>query len=290
MVSTAETIINRCMLRRTHRPVRNSRAAPPHDGGIPGAVTDRRRRSLAAPIVLAIVLAIPLAAWLLRGTIATSMARSEIEARGLRCDERFSVELSALFGEATIGPTRCTREGGLVEALELTGDATIELDGLTPAAVRAESVRVVLRDQDLRGGSGWAAQLRRINLEQRVAGLVKGLAELGGMNLPPTDIAHAEVFRGGEELAAIDGLVLTPSSSTDLAIQQVAFSAVGGAARLTLEGVTGSATPSAVHLEGDATARAGIALLGAFTTGGAFSLDASALDTSAPRLRLRAEL
>ena len=112
---------------------------------------------------------------------------------------------------------------------------------------------MVLRDQDIRGGSGWARQLSQINLEQRVAGLIKGLAELSGMSLPKTEIARAEVFRGGDQLAAVDGLILTPGGSTDLAIQRVAFSAVGGAATLTLNGVTGTAAPSTVHLEGDAT-------------------------------------
>ena len=246
-----------------------------------------KKRSRVLPLVLVIVLAIPLAAWLLRGTIATSMAESELASRGLTCDDRFSVKVSALFDEATIGPTRCTREGGLVEAVELTGNATITLDGFAPSEIHAESVRVVLRDQDIRGGSGWARQLSQINLEQRVAGLIKGLAELSGMSLPKTEIARAEVFRGGDELAAVDGLMLTPSGSTDLAIQRVAFSAVGGAATLTLNGVTGTAAPSTVHLEGDATARAA-ALLGVFSTGGEFALDASALDTASPTLRLRA--
>jgi hypothetical protein len=248
-----------------------------------------KKRSRALPIVLVIVLAISLAGWLLRGTIATSMASSELAARGLTCDDRFAVDVAALFDEASIGPTRCTREGGLVEAVELTGNATITLDGLAPSAIRAESVRVVLRDQDVRGGSGWARQLSQINLEQRVAGLIKGLSELSGMNLPQTEIAHAEVFRGGDELAAIDTLVLTPGGSTDLTIGRVAFSAVGGAATLSLNGVTGTATPTAVHLEGDATARAG-GMFGVFSTGGEFTLEASALDTASPALRLRANL
>lgn len=250
-------------------------------------VPEKRRRSLAVPIALALVLAVPLLAWLLRGSIATALVRSELEARGLTCDDRFSIELSALFDEARIGPTRCTREGGLVEAIELAGDAVVDLDGLAPAAIQVESLRVVLRDQDLRGGTGWAAQLRRINLEQRVAGLVKGLSELGGMNLPPTEVVRAEVFRAGDELAAIDGLSMR---AAEVGIQRVAFSAVGGAARLTLEGVTGSATPSAVHLEGQASASVGVAFLGAIARAGAFALDASRLDTAAPLLRLRADL
>lgn len=226
--------------------------------------------------------------WLLRGTIATSMAASELSSRGLTCDERFSVELSAFFGEAVVAPTRCTHEGGLVEAIELTAPATITLDGFEPSAIEAEGVRLTLRDRDLRGGSGWAQQLRRINLEQRVAGLIKGLSEMSEMGLPATTITRAEVLRGSDELATLDRLVLGSGSPTTVAIDRVQFTAVMGAARLTLSGVTGSATGSVVHLEGDATARAGVALLGSFSTSGDFDLDASALDSASPELRLRA--
>lgn len=240
------------------------------------------------PIVVGLLLAIAVGAWLLRGTIATSVARSELETHGLRCDERFVVSPSALFGELTVGPTRCTHDGGLIEVIELTGDATLELEGFTPSALRANGVRLVLRDRNLRGGSGWAAELRRLHLEQRVAGLVKALSELGGMRLPPAHVGRAEVFRGGDELATIDGLVLTPGDRMGVAIDRAVFTAVMGAARLTLSGVTGTATRSDVRLQGQATARAGVVLLGTFSTGGAFTLDASALDTAAPELRLQA--
>lgn len=249
----------------------------------------RKKRTLAVPILLVIVVGAPLGGWLLRGTIATSIARDALAQRGLACDDRFGVELSAFFGSATIGPTRCTREGGLVEAIELTAPATIELDGFAPSTIEAEGVRLALRDRDLRGGSGWARELERLHLEQRVAGLVKGLSELSAMGLPPTTVMHAEVVRGSDELATIDGLTVTPGSSTGVAIDRVVFSAVMGAARLTLSDVRGTATRSAVHLEGQAMARAGVALLGTFSTGGPFTLDASALDSAEPELDLRAD-
>ncbi len=255
----------------------------------PVAASSRRKRPVALILVLVILVGVPLAAWLLRGTIATSMAASELSSRGLRCDDRFAVELSAGFGEATLAPTRCTHEGGLVEAIELTAPATVVLDGFEPASISADGVRLTLRDRDLRGGSGWAQQLRRINLEQRVAGLIKGLSEMSEMSLPPTTIEHAVVLRGGDELGSIDRLVLTPGSPARVAIDRVQFAAVMGAARLTLSGVSGTASGSTVHLEGDATARAGVALLGSFSTGGEFALDATALDSASPRLRLRSD-
>lgn len=252
-------------------------------------VADARRRSWLPFLALALVLAFPLAAWLLRGNIATAIVRSELEARGIGCDERFAIELSAFVDEARIRPTRCTLGEGLLEAVELAAETKVELEAFSPVAIRASSVTLVLRDRDVRGGSGWAAQLRRIDLEQRVAGLVKGLAEIGGMDLPFTEVARVDVRRGAEPLATIDGLILTPSTSTELEVRRIAFHPVGGAVRLILEEVRGRASTSAVELEGHATARAGIAIL-AISRAGAFVLEATNLDTDTPQLRLRAEL
>jgi len=118
----------------------------------------RRKPRVVAIVVLAALAGIPLAAWALRGTLATSIARDELEARGLECDERFAVELGALFDTATVGPTRCTREGGIVAAVELRGPVTVELDGFAPASADVQSLRLSLRDTDVRGGSRWAGR------------------------------------------------------------------------------------------------------------------------------------
>ncbi len=247
-------------------------------------------RSRAVPIAIAVFVLLLLGAWLMRGTIATSIAKGELEARGLTCDERFAVEPAAFFGSATIAATRCSRaDGGLVEALELVAPATVQLDGFAVASVSAENVRLVLRDQDVRGGSEWASELQRLNLEQRVAGLIKGLSELSALDLPPTSIARAEVLRGGEEMCTIEGMGLVPGESLGLTIERVSFIAVLGAAQLTLSALTGTATRPSVHLEGQALARAGFALLGSFSTGGPFTLDATRLDTAQPQFRLRAD-
>ena len=71
---------------------------------------------------------------------------------------------------------------------------------------------------------------------------------------------------------------------------RVVFTAVMGAASLTLTDVHGTATRDAVHLEGTATARAGIPMLGTFSTGGAFTLDATELTRDSPRFRLDGDL
>lgn len=238
-------------------------------------------------VVLGIVLG---GGWLLRDTVATSLARDALSQRGLTCDDRFSVEVSALFGSATVGPTRCTRAEGHLEAIELLGPARVELSGLEPTSVEAESVRITLRDRDVPGGASWSPELARLHLEQRVAGLVKGISELSRLDLPPTTIVRGDVRRGSSALATAHQLVLTPGEgdATQVTLDRLVFEAMMGAARLTLSEVRGTAAPGTVVLEGEASARAGIALLGSFSTGGSFRLDATALESARPQLRLRA--
>jgi hypothetical protein len=239
-----------------------------------------------------LLLAAVLAAWLLRSTVATSLARDALSARGLTCDERFEVEVSATFDSLTVGPTRCTLEDRYLESVELLGPAEVAVTGFEPTSVQAESVRVVLRDADVPGGSSWAPQLARLNLEQRVAGLVAGLSALSRLGLPATTIARGDVLRGTDAVAQADQLSLAPAADgrADVRLERIAFEAMLGAASLTLSGVTGAAAPTVVRLEGEARARASIPLLGSVTMGGHFELDASDLDRERPTLRLRADL
>lgn len=246
------------------------------------------------PVVLVVLLVVlvgaPLAVWLARGAIATSIAVGELEARGLTCDDRFALELSALLDEATLAPTRCTRADGLVEVIELLEPATVTLEGFEPAAVDAPSIRLVLRDRDVRGGDRWARELSRLGLEQRMAGLIKGLSELSGMRLPPTTVGRAEVLRARDPVATAETVRLTPGDALDAAAGRISFVAgPGGVGRLELTSVTGNATRPRVHLQGRATASAGIGPL-SVTRSGTFAVDATSLDTASPRFSLDARL
>ena len=248
-----------------------------------------RRGKTSFVLVLAalILLGIPLGAWLLRGTIATSIAIDELAAQGIVCDERFEVEVGGLFGSATIvGPTRCALDGGIVEAVELLAPVEVELEGFEPVRVQADSARLVLRARDVRNGDRWAAPLRRLRLEQSVAGLVKGLSELGGLDVPPTTVGHLEVSRGGAVVATAAGVSLAPGAPSPVAADRILFPGLMGVGRLELTGVRGTASEPRVQLTGRASLSAG-GLLAAFSTGGAFTLDASGLDTADPRFSLR---
>lgn len=249
-----------------------------------------------APVVVGVVivlllLGVPLTAWLLRGVIATSMARGELEAHGIECDSRFSVEPSATFGEATVGATRCTHEGGVLEAIEIVSDVTVELDGFEPSSVEADRVRLVLRRANVRGGAGWASELARLDLEQRMAGVVKGLSELSALDLPPTHANRVEVVRGDAPLGSAEDVTLTPGSPLELEIARASFAAgpmnVGN---LNLRNVTGTATDAEVTLRGRASARAGVAVIFSVERGGPFTLRATGLDTATPSFHLDGDL
>jgi hypothetical protein len=257
---------------------------------VPDPTPKKRRSLLPLAIVGVLILGALGTAWALRSTIATSLAQSELLAHGVTCDSRFSVEPSAFFGSATLAPTRCTPEQrGLLEAFELTAPATVELDGFSVSTIHAESVRLTLKDRDVRGGSEWSPQLERVNLEQRVAGLVKGMSELSRLELPPTTVMRTEVVRAGQPMAQLDNLSLTPGDSLTVGAERIDFSVVMGAGHLTLEDVHGTATRPHVHLEGHATARAAILIIATVSTGGPFRLDATALDTAQPRFVLEAD-
>ncbi len=240
------------------------------------------------PVVLGVGLVVLLGAvlglWAARGWIATSMARGELEARGLTCDDRLSVALDATFSSATIGPTRCVHEGGLLEAIELLGDVEVELDGTEPASVVATSARVTLRSQDVRGGSGWASELRQLSLEQRVAGLIKGISEIGAMGLPPIECARLEVVRQNEVIARGQRIAVTPAGEgAQVRAQEIVFPARLG--RLALTGVSGTADATRVTLAGRAAAEVGLGIL-SVSRGGPFELEASGLDSGSPRFSL----
>jgi hypothetical protein len=249
-----------------------------------------RSKSRVALIGVALVLVgVPLGLFFARHTIATSMARDELERRGLTCDDRLSVEVAASFDAITIGPTRCAvRAEGVVEAIEILGPLEVELDGLEPARVEVASLRIALREHDVRGGSGWALALARLGLEQRVAGLVKGLSELSRMDLPPSEAAQVEIVRGGGVLATGRGIALRPSVGAPLGLSAQHVELVagpGGVGQLSLAEVRGTATGARVALSGTATATAGLGIL-SLSRAGPFAIEAVGLDSASPRFRL----
>ncbi len=249
-----------------------------------------------APIVIAVVIVgvlvgLPLGAWFGRGVLATSIARGELERRGFTCDDRFAVSLSAALSEATIGPTRCEHAGGVLEAIELLGDLRVELDGTEPTSVEADSLRLALRSASVRGGEGWADALRRVNLEQQMAGVIKGLSELSRMDLPRSTVESVEIVRDASVLGRAQQVALAPGDPLGVTVGRVHFEAGPmGVGQLDLTDLVGTATGAAVTLRGQAHARAGVAIILTYERSGPFTLEATGLDTASPRFRLDSDL
>ena len=262
--------------------------------GYPRAVAGRSKAPIAVAVVVVVgvLVGAPAGAWLARGAIATSMARGQLEARGLTCDSRLSVAPNATLSRATVGPVRCTRASGVVEAIELLSDFTVELDGTEPAAVRGDSLRLVLRPANVRGGEGWASALSRVRLEQEMAAVLKSLSELASMDVPDTRIARVEVVRGGTSLGHAEQLALTPrAEGLGLSLASARFAAGPmGVGQLALTEVTGEAAAATVTVRGRASARAGVAVIFTVERQGPFTVEARGLDGASPSFRLSGEL
>jgi len=242
----------------------------------------RKRRAPILLIGLAVLIVLLIVPWLLRSTIATSVARSELESSGFTCDDRFEVHLSALLSDATVAPTRCEHEGGLIASLETSEPAQVEMSGLAPSLVTISQVTLTLRDQNLRGGDGWGNDTIR-SIEQRVAGLVKGLSELSEVDWPETHVAQVRVLRDATPAADLRGMRLQTTESLNVQIAGVSFP---NTRTIVLDNVHGTATPAQVTLDGDAEVQSQISIV-SFTTDARFGITATGLDGPSPQLRLR---
>ncbi|MGE0784820.1 MAG: hypothetical protein AB7S26_03955 [Sandaracinaceae bacterium] len=241
-------------------------------------------------IAIGVLLLLVVGGWFARNAIATSMARSDFEERGLVCDDRFSVELSGGFSEATLGPTRCTRSTGVIEAIELLEPAAVALSGTEATAMDVRAARVSLRADRIPGDTGWAPSLARASLEAPVASLVTALSELAQMRGPSLTIARLDISRGGRALGTGQTIAFTPGEAgLDVGIRQLTFPT--SIATATLSNVRGHAGHTDARLQGSATASAqlpfGIAL---GQRSGLFDLSAEGLQSTSPRFSLRGQI
>ena len=170
--------------------------------------------------------------------------------------------------------------------MDLREGATIELSGTSPRAAVIPSLGVSLRGGEIAGGTGWAAELAQLGIEQRVAGLVKALSEAESMGLPPVTVNEAEVTHGRSVIASGRGLTLDNDDPRTFRATTLSFAASLGS--LTLSEVTGEASSTAVSLAGRARATVGVAMFSASRTG-RFSLTASDLQAARPSFSLRAD-
>ncbi len=138
---------------------------------------------------------------------ATSRGRAELRARGIECDEHFSVDVATLLGSATISPTRCTVAEGTVETVELLDPVAIDLEQLRASRVRAGRARVALRtDPPAAASSGWGVLLQALAIPPRATLLLAGAARLAASGVPRSEVTSVEIVRTGRTLLTVQGL------------------------------------------------------------------------------------
>lgn len=261
-----------------------------------------RRRILFGLVGVLVVLALAIVVLgsMLVDAYATSRARSELGARGVQCDERFSVDVSPLLASATVTPTRCTVAEGMVESFELLDPVVLDVDGLRPSHVRAGRVRVALRtDPPAVRSARWGLALQMLAIPTRLGLVVTSASRLAGSGLPKSEVASIEIVRSEHTLVTLRGLTADGAVPLHLHADRVELPPLAERVPDALTGITPldaraeitpldmTATAKRVELEGDVVASALGALFGAASQRFHLSLTVDRLDGPAPTFHLR---
>lgn len=224
--------------------------------------------------------------------VVTSRARDALVERGVVCDERFSVDVAWGLDHATVAPTRCQLvEVDYAESVELPEGAEVTLSGLSATELHATTVRVYL---------GEAASLGSVSLgplgvlgamtgvDTRVAATARAASELASHEPPATTVDRVELVRGDAVEVTLETLHLTPGEPLTVTVERAALGELSGpmgtSATGELRDVSGTATASTCHLEGDLAVSARVPILGTIAHETHLVVDGSALDGPSPTL------
>jgi hypothetical protein len=262
------------------------------------ATSSPRARAPALAFVIGALVALCggglIVALVLSDTIITSRARDALVARGVVCDDRFALDVDWSLSEVTIAPTRCQlTELDFASAIELPEGATAHLSALSATDLSVPSARAFLidapsADVDL-GGLGPLGSLGLGGLADvgsHVAATARAASELAAHEPIPTGVGRLELVHRDVVVVTFETLEIGGAQPTTLRAARVSLATMTGPMGMALEGsietLTGSATPSTCHLEGDLSVGARLPVLGAFGTGVHVILEGAALDTDAP--------
>lgn len=261
-----------------------------------------RPRILVGLLGVLVVLALAVVALgpMLVDAYATSRARSELGARGVECDERFSVDVSTMLASATVTPTRCTVAEGMVESFELLDPVVMDVDRLRPSHVRAGRVRVALRaDPPAVRSARWGLVLQMLAIPTRLGLVVASASRLAGSGLPKSEVASIEIVRSEHTLLTLQGLTADGAAPLHLHATRVELPPLAERVPDALTGITpldaraeitpldATATPKRVELEGDVVASGLVAMFGQASQRFHLSLTVEGLDGPAPTFHLR---
>jgi hypothetical protein len=236
----------------------------------------------------------------LSDTLVTSRAREALVERGVVCDERFAVDVNWSFSEATLAPTRCTLvRVSFADAVELPEGATASLSGLSPSELRIPAARVFLVDAssapiDLgpMGALGTLGLGSIAGVGSRVASTGQATAEIAAHQPVPTTITRLELVHRGEVEVAITELAIGGGVPTTFRAARAELSELSGpmgiAATASLSDLTGTATASTCHLEGELTIGARMPIVGMLSHETHVVLEGAALDGPDPTFSVSA--
>lgn len=224
-------------------------------------------------------------------SVATSRAAAHLEAHGLAC-AGLSVDVSYDLARAEIAPVRCTRtaeDDVGVEALELVDPAFVDLVLFEPTHVRMGRVRVHLSADDPGTGMdlGSLEPIAGIlRIPSRIASATRAAAEVARHELPPADVASAEIVRGASVRVAMTDLTIGGGSPMTFSIARMDLPALEGpfgtSASVALNEVTGEATAATCTVRGELQLDASIPLMSTVHRRANATIAATGLDGPAP--------
>ncbi len=233
-------------------------------------------------------------ALVLSDTILTARARTALEERGVVCDERFALDADWTLSEVTLAPTRCElTDVDFARAIEIPQGGTARLSGLSASDLSVPLVRVFLSDApsaevDL-GGLGPLASLGLggiADVGSHVATSARAVSELAAREPIPTHVLVLELVHDDEVAVTFESLEIDGGQPVTVRAAHVTLPEMSGPLGMALGGsidtLTGTATPSTCHLEGDVSVGARLPVIGAIGTGVHVILEGAALDTDAP--------
>lgn len=266
------------------------RLSRPRTGAV-GSTSPRRALVALALVPLALCCVCGTGAALGRGAVARYLARSLLAGHGITCGAGFDVTPDASFAHAEIAPCTCTMEDGAIESFELVEPVTVDLDGQTVTHVHAGSVRLALRGA---GPSVDAASLGPIasamGVPARIGGVVNAAARIAEASPPPIEATHVEVDQGGRPAVTLDGLALDGGHPLAITVHEVALPSLtgplGAHATATIDDVSGTATPSEVHIEGQLSLSGAAPIMGTVTRSGTVTVSGTGIGSESPTYRI----
>lgn len=212
--------------------------------------------------------------WLLRDTIATMLARSALEERGVLC-EPLLVHVEGAFDRLEVAPGRCEIAEGSVASIAWSSPLAVAMEGTHVQSLEVDELTVerrVLPDEPTpaEGGDSLAV------LSVRVAGIVYFAYRLSRDGSPALAASRVTVSREGSgaadlTLARVQIPARQPDEPVRVTIEELTFAPITGplgvSALPILRGVAVLAAGDSASIEGALDAELGGASIGPIQLG-----------------------